>query len=78
MDMKQLEISRLMDEYQDHEFLIEEECAVDLKAVKNMVLAKAVPAGKRRIPSLKTVLLAAALTVGYLLSIASGLSMKTY
>ena len=77
--MKRTRISKLMDEYTDTEFFPEEGCAADVEAVKDKVLAKAAaPAGKRRMPSLKTVLLAAALAVGCLLSIAAGLPTKIY
>lgn len=41
-------------------------------------MAQAVPAKKRHVPPLKAVLLAAALAVGCVLSIAAGLPMKTY
>lgn len=76
--MKRLEISKLMDEYRDDEFFPEEWNAADVAVVKDKVLAKAALAGTRRKPSLKTVLLAAALAVGCLLSIAAGLPMKVY
>lgn len=68
--MKRLEISKLMDEYQDNEFFPEGEAAADVQAVKNRVLAQAAP-GKRRRSPLKMALLAAVLTVGCALCIAA-------
>lgn len=62
--MKKLEISRLMDEYTDTEVFPEGGNAVDVQAVKDRVLARAVPAKKRRAPHWKTTLIAAALAVG--------------
>lgn len=76
--MKKLEISRLMDEYQDNEFCPEEGSAVSAAAVKARVLAQASPAKKRRMPGWKTALIAAALAVGALLSIAAGLPTTVY
>lgn len=78
MDMKQLEISKLMDEYQDNEFLPEGGSTADIQAIKNRVLAQAVPAKKRRMPPLRTALLAAALTVGCMLMIAAGIPGTAY
>ncbi len=68
--MKQLEISRLMDEYVDTEFFPEGGSAADADAVKARVLAQAAPAKRRRAP-LKLALLAAALAVGCALCIAA-------
>lgn len=76
--MKQLEISRLMDDYVDNEFYPEEGSAVSAEAVKARVLAQAVPAKKRRMPRWKTTLIAAALAAGALLSIAAGLPGLVY
>ena len=76
--MKRLRISKLMDEYTDTEFFPTGGSAVSSEAVKARVLAQAVTAGKRRRPSLKTVLLAAALAAGCLLSVAAGLPVKVY
>ena len=78
MDMKRLEISRLMDEYTDNEFFPEGGSSANVEAVKARVLASAAPAKKRRLPPIKAALLAAALAVGCLLCIAAGLPMKTY
>ena len=78
MDMKRLEISRLMDEYQDDEFFPEGGTTADAQAVKERVLAQIGTVKKRRVPSLKVVLLAAALTVGCLLCIAASLPTKVY
>ena len=50
MNMKRLEISRLMDEYQDNEFFPEEGSSAGTQAVKDRVLAQARPGKKRRIP----------------------------
>ena len=69
--MKQLEISKLMDDYVDNEFCPEEGSAVSAAAVKARVLAQASPAKKRRMPRWKTALIAAALAAGALLSIAA-------
>ena len=70
MDMKRLEISRLMDEYEDNEFFPQGGETADLQAVKARVLAQAAPAKRRRMP-LKMTLLAAALAVGCVLCIAA-------
>ena len=78
MDMKRLEISRLMDEYQDDEFFPDGGSSADTQAVKARVLARADTAKKRRMPPLKAVLLAAALGLASVLCIAAGLPMKTY
>ncbi len=77
MDMKRLEISKLMDEYVDTEFFPEAGTAADAQAVKARVLAKAAPAKRRRRP-LKMALLAAALTVGCVLCVAAGLPTTVY
>lgn len=71
--MKQLEISKLMDDYVDNEFCPEEGSAASASAVKARVLAQAAPAKKRRMPRWKTALIAATLAVGCVLSIAAGL-----
>lgn len=71
MDMKQLEISKLMDEYQDIEFFPEGGSTADIQAVKDRVLSQTATTKKRRAPSLKVALLAAALAVGSLLMIAA-------
>lgn len=76
--MKKLEISRLMDEYTDTEVFPEGGNAVDVQAVKDRVLARAVPAKKRRAPHWKTTLIAAALAVGCALCIAAGLPTTVY
>lgn len=76
--MKQLEISKLMDEYVDNEFCPEEGSATSTAAVKTRVLAQTAPAKKRRMPRWKMVLIAAALAVGALLSIAAGLPSLVY
>ena len=68
--MKRLEISRLMDEYEDNEFFPQGGETADLQAVKARVLAQAAPAKRRRMP-LKMTLLAAALAVGCVLCIAA-------
>lgn len=66
--MKQLEISKLMDEYQDNEFFPEGESAADPEAVKERVLAKArVPAGRKRLTGKKKLLLAAGLAAALVL-----------
>lgn len=78
MDMKRLEISKLMDEYQDNEFFPDGGSSADTQAVKARVLAQADTAKRHRIPPLKAVLLAAALGLASVLCIAAGLPMKTY
>lgn len=78
MDMKRLEISKLMDEYQDNEFFPEGGSTADTQAVKDRVMAQAVPAKKKRVPRFAQVLLAAALAVGCVLMIAAGLPMTAY
>lgn len=71
--MKRLEISRLMDEYEDNEFFPQGGETADLQAVKARVLAQAEPAKKRPRPHLKTVLIAAALAAVGVLCVAAGL-----
>ena len=73
MDMKRLEISRLMDEYQDNEFFPEGGGIADTQVVKGRVLTLVAPAKKRRSLPLTKVLIAAALAVGCVLCIAAGL-----
>lgn len=70
--MKRLEISRLMDEYVDSEFFPEGGSAVDTQAVKDRVLAHAVPAKKRRMPRRKKLLLAAGLAAVMLVLVGAG------
>lgn len=66
--MKQVEISKLMDEYRDSEFFPEGGSTVDPEAVKDLVLAKIKPAaGKRRLSGRKKLLLAAGLAAALLL-----------
>ena len=77
MDMKRLEISKLMDEYTDTEFFPTGGSTADLEAVKGRVLAQAAPAKRRRRP-LKMALLAAALAVVGMLCIAAGLPGLAY
>lgn len=68
MGMKHLEISKLMDEYQDHEFFPEGESAAGPEAVKDRVLAKiAAPAGKQRLSGKKKLFLAAGLAAALVL-----------
>ena len=78
MDMKRLEISKLMDEYQDNEFFPEGGSTADLQTVKDRVLSQAAPEKRRRIPLLKTALLAAALAIGSLLMVAAGIPGTAY
>lgn len=79
MDMKRLEISRLMDEYQDNEFFPEGGSIADTQTVKERVLAQAAPVKKRRMPPLTKVLIAAALAVGCLtLSVMADLPQRVY
>ena len=75
--MKRLEISKLMDEYQDNEFFPEGGESADVQAVKDRVLAQAAPAKGRRRP-LKMALLAAALAVGAVLCVAAGIPGTAY
>lgn len=76
--MKQVKISELMDDYRDDEFFPEGGSTADSGAVKERVLAKAAPAGKRRMPRWKTALIAAALAVGAVLCIAAGLPDRIF
>ncbi|MDE6280839.1 MAG: hypothetical protein K2M15_03455 [Oscillospiraceae bacterium] len=76
--MKRLEISRLMDEYTDTEFFPEGGSAADTQVVKERVLAQVTPAKKRRVPTIKVALLAAALAVGCALCVAAGLPQDTF
>lgn len=77
--MKRLEISKLMDGYTDDEFFPEGGQTADPEAVKARVLAQVkAPAKRRRMPRWKTALIAAALAVGALLSIAAGLPGLVY
>ena len=66
--MKHLEISKLMDEYQDHEFFPAGENAADPEAVKDRVRAEIKPtAGKRRLSGRRKLLLAAGLAAALVL-----------
>lgn len=68
MDMKHLEISRLMDEYQDHEFFPEGESAAGPDAVKDRVLARTkAPMGKGWLSSRKKLFLVAGLAAALVL-----------
>lgn len=68
MDMKHLEISKLMDEYQDHEFFPEGEPAGGVEAVKARVLARTkAPAGKGRLSGRKKLFLVAGLAAALVL-----------
>ena len=79
MEMKRLEISRLMDEYTDTEFFPEGGSAANPEAVKGWVLTQAAPAKRRRMPPLTKVLIAAALAVGCLsLSVMADLPQRVY
>lgn len=77
--MKRLEISTLMDEYVDNEFFPEGGSTVDAEAVKDMVLTKAAPARKRRIPRFAQVMLAAALAATLIVTAAGATwALKSY
>ena len=76
--MKRLKISKLMDGYTDEEFFPEGEETANPEAVKARVLARAVSGKKRRRPTLKTVLIAAALAVGCLTTVAAGLPDRVF
>lgn len=66
--MKQVDISKLMDEYRDSEFFPAGESAADPEAVRDRVLAKIRPAaGKRRLSRRKKWLLAAGLAAALVL-----------
>lgn len=68
MGMKHLEISKLMDEYQDHEFFPEGEPAAGPDAVKERVLTRTkAPMGKRRLSSRKKLFLVAGLAAALVL-----------
>ena len=76
MAMKKLEISRLMDEYVDSEFFPEGGSTADAQAVKDMVLAKARPAErKRRVSLRKRVPLAAAMAAAMVILMGAGVAM---
>ena len=76
MAMKQLEISRLMDEYMDNEFFPEGGSAVDVETVKDMVLAKAGPVEKkRRVSPRKRVPLAAAMAAAMVILMGAGVAV---
>ncbi|MBD5084237.1 MAG: hypothetical protein HDT33_04025 [Clostridiales bacterium] len=77
--MKQLEISRLMDEYTDTEFFPEGGSVADTQEVKDMVLANVkAPAGKKRMPARKKVLLAATLAAVMVVLVGAGYLERTY
>ena len=78
MDMKRLEISRLMDEYTDTEFFPEGGSAANPEAVKGWVLTQAVPAKRRRMPPLTKVLIAAALAAVMVVLVGAGYLERTY
>ena len=73
MDMKRLEISRLMDEYQDNEFFPEGGSVADAQAVKDRVLVNVkAPAEKAWKPAKKKLLLAAALAAVLVVLVGAG------
>ncbi len=76
--MKQLEISKLMDDYVDNEFCPEEGSAVSAEAVKARVLAQAAPLGKGRMPRKKKLLLAAALAAVMVVLVGAGIPQRIY
>ena len=76
--MKRLEISKLMDGYTDEEFFHGGGETANPEAVKARVLARVKVPVKKRTPQWKAALLAAALAVGALLSIAAGLPNMVY
>ena len=76
--MKRLEISKLMDGYTDEEFFPGGGETANPEAVKARVLARVKVPAKKRMPQWKAALLAAALAVGALLSIAAGLPNMVY
>lgn len=79
MDMKRLEISRLMDEYRDDEFFPEGGSAADPEAVKGWVLANAKPAKqKKQPPTKKKLLVAAALAAAMVVLAGAGLPYIVY
>lgn len=76
MDMKRLEISKLMDEYTDTEFYPTGGSVANAEAVKEQVLAQAVPAKRRRMPLRNRVLLAAALAAMLAILVGAGVPSK--
>ena len=73
MDMKRLEISRLMDEYTDTDFFPTGGSVADPEAVKGRVLANVkVPAKKTRKPAKKRLLIAAALAAMLVVLVGAG------
>lgn len=76
--MKRLEISRLMDEYTDTEFFPGEGSAANSQAVKDRVLARAAPAGRRQLPKRKKLLLAAALAAVMAVLVGAGFPQTVY
>lgn len=73
MDMKRLEISKLMDEYQDNEFFPDGGSVADPTAVKSRVLSyMKAPAQKKQILRKKKVLLTAALAAVMVLLVGAG------
>ena len=73
MNMKRLEISKLMDEYQDDEFFPAGGSTADPEAVKGWVLATAKPAKQRKqTPRKKKLLIAAALAAVLVLLVGAG------
>lgn len=77
--MKRLEISRLMDEYQDNEFCPEGGSIAEPEAVKRRVLAKArVLAQKKRTTGKKKLLLAAGLAAVMVVLVGAGFPSMVY
>ncbi len=76
--MKRLKISKLMDGYTDEEFFPDGGETANPETVKARVLARVKVPVKKRTPQWKAALLAAALAVGALLSIAAGLPTTVY
>lgn len=79
MEMKRLEISRLMDQYQDNEFFPESGNTADPEAVKRWVLANArVPARKKGMTRKKKLLIAAGLAAVMVMLVGAGFPAMVY
>lgn len=78
--MKRLEISKLMDEYQDDEFFPEGGSAADVETVKARVLEQARMAApaKQKMPRRKKLLLAGALAAVLAVLVGAGFPSKLY
>ena len=76
--MKELRISRLMDDYQDDEFFPEGEQTADVEAIRAQVMGRVHVAPAKRMPRRKKLLLAGALAAVMVVLVGAGLPYIRY